>query len=325
MNAIKSATPLSFNPKIITRIQEVLNQAQAGDYVVLDWDHTCVFGDCQDSVYRYQLTHLEFKLSPEQIASQLSHHSDFKILEARFIELSRTVLELKEFHSPSELQALLAHQDFVGLGLRLNELYLSHAEIGPRFAYPWILTWLEGYSDSEISKMATTALTEAVRTPVHQARFGSSSDCKATHQVGIRLQPEIQWLVERLREKGVRIYVVTASLEIVIQSIACDPYFGYSIPKENIKGMRFPLPPQSIMTWRAGKVEMIRKEIEQSRDPLIVIGDSDGDYEMLTRFPNLKCGIIIEKSRKGDIGKLIQDPRYFVQKRNLSTGEWILG
>lgn len=317
MKETKSVTPLSWNPKLLARLYQILEKPHPEDYAVFDWDHTCVYGDCQDTVFRYQLTEQLYKKTPP-----LSLHPDLKQYEDEFLRLEARSQALKLTHSRSEILTHPDHLDFIALGIELNERYLDHPELGPRFAYQWILRWLEGFSSDEISSMAHMALSTGVRTPVHEQVFAHSPQRRIRVQVGLRPQPEIQWLLSLLRTRGVKTTVVTASLELVIQAIASDPQFGFHIPRPHVKGMRFPLPPESLFTWRSGKVEMIRKEIHPTRSPLIVIGDSNGDYEMLTAFPDLKCGIVIEKSREGDIGKLYDDPRYFIQRRNLKTGEW---
>ena len=60
------------------------------------------------------------------------------------------------------------------------------------------------------------------------------------------------------------------------------------------------------LTQKSGKSETIRKLIQNENNygPILVGGDSDGDYAMLTDFEETDLGIIIDRQRHGEINKL---------------------
>jgi len=88
-----------------------------------------------------------------------------------------------------------------------------------------------------------------------------------------------------------------------------------------------------IKTVRQGKVDAIERVIKQESgrnwDPLFSAVDSDGDYEMATKFPGMKLVLIWNRVKGGDIGKLcikaveqLGDPmpQYILQGRDENTG-----
>ena len=77
------------------------------------------------------------------------------------------------------------------------------------------------------------------------------------------------------------------------------------------------------LTQKSGKSETIRRLIlnENNYGPILVGGDSDGDYAMLTDFCETDLGIIIDRERKGNINDLKSEAlagsnRYILQARD---------
>ena len=88
------------------------------------------------------------------------------------------------------------------------------------------------------------------------------------------------------------------------------------------------------LTWGPGKTTAIKRELVAAKGygPVLVAGDSDGDYDMLRDFPDMQLGLIVNRLRKGRIGELSRlaaeqagDPqaRYILQGRQESTGNWL--
>lgn len=66
--------------------------------------------------------------------------------------------------------------------------------------------------------------------------------------------------------------------------------------------------------------------------PLFIAGDSNGDYEMMTQFPDTKLVLILNLLKEGNIGKISKkaldemnrpNPKYVLQGRDENTGMWI--
>ena len=49
-------------------IEENKNQ---GNYVVFDWDYTSIYQDTQESLFRYQIDHLIFKMTPMEFSKAI--------------------------------------------------------------------------------------------------------------------------------------------------------------------------------------------------------------------------------------------------------------
>ena len=161
---------------------------------------------------------------------------------------------------------------------------------------------------------------------------------------GIGLTPEMRNLYRTLEANGFDVYVCSASLESVVEAMACDPAYGLGLDEEQVYGIR--LAPTAdgrlravgdstyVQTYREGKVACIQEFIAPSHGgngPALVAGDSNGDFAMLTSFPDLKVGLIVNCLRTGaiagmtaasigsvpDLGlKERQTPLYVVQGRD---------
>jgi phosphorylcholine phosphatase len=123
-------------------------------------------------------------------------------------------------------------------------------------------------------------------------------------------------LIQALKNKGVRVYIVSASQEELVRAIVSDPRYGLDIPPEDVIGTttllhapngdistarrdiargvsgtarywsdRRSLVPGvtlwSPLPWQEGKVAAIQAYIDPSRRPLLVAGDSSSDWPML--------------------------------------------
>lgn len=94
------------------------------------------------------------------------------------------------------------------------------------------------------------------------------------------------------------------------------------------------LNPEYYQTQGKGKTETIKKFLvpNHGHGPVIVGGDSSGDFYMLSDFEDTKVSLIINRFKDGKIGELCTiaidtmgkpDQRYFLQGRNNNTGEFI--
>ena len=81
---------------------------------------------------------------------------------------------------------------------------------------------------------------------------------------------------------------------------------------------------------REGKVQTINKLIKNDRNygPIMVGGDSDGDFAMLKEFDQTDLSLIIHRANSGFIDELRQKARegslrYYSQGRNLLEASFI--
>jgi hypothetical protein len=113
------------------------------------------------------------------------------------------------------------------------------------------------------------------------------------------------------------VFVITASLEPIVQGAAA--VWRAPVDSPRIFGMRLatdgdtllPEPaPHYPITYRGGKVEAIERFLPGK--PVLVAGDHNTDYEMLTAFPQTRIRLVINRNVSGDIRRLYdaarQDP-----------------
>jgi len=160
-----------------------------------------------------------------------------------------------------------------------------------------------------------------------------------SYKAGIRLSLGIVDMMSKQRAAGWKVWVVSASFEPVIQAVAAIN--GYDVPEDHVIGVRLQtdasgkyLPklseePGYALTQRMGKATVIRNLIKQA--PLFVAGDSDGDFEMMTQFPETKLIYLINRVKGGDIGSLYKEALpgkarpgrvVLLQGRDENTGLW---
>jgi hypothetical protein len=153
----------------------------------------------------------------------------------------------------------------------------------------------------------------------------------------------MQNLIATFKDNGIEVFIVSASYKPVVEVFSGLKSFGYNVPAENVIAMELAtdnagviLPQYKegwVKTLRQGKVEAINQVIKtglgRDWDPLFSAGDSDGDYEMLTAFPDMKLSLIWNRVKGGDIGRLSKQavdemhnpsPRFILQGRNENNG-----
>ena len=155
--------------------------------------------------------------------------------------------------------------------------------------------------------------------------------------LGFSVPREVKDLVNALKESGIAVYIVSGSFQDAVLA-GSDGRYGVAFPKENVFGIhmkrdaedrlvgwsddRFPLP------WSEGKPDVIRSQIaarHHGRGPVLVAGDANGDYAMLTAFDDMEAGLVFDTRPDADspLGRLIADARsgkagarYLIQGRD---------
>jgi hypothetical protein len=56
---------------------------------------------------------------------------------------------------------------------------------------------------------------------------------------GIWVSPEMKDLYKSLEAARIDAYVCSASLELIVEVLACDPVLGFGMPAERVFGLRF--------------------------------------------------------------------------------------
>jgi len=128
----------------------------------------------------------------------------------------------------------------------------------------------------------------------------------------------------------------------VIIAVCANPKFGYNVKEENIYAMMLKTDTQGrfineydynyFQTQGKGKVHTINAFIRGkygNRGPILVAGDSAGDYNMMTEYPDMKIGLIINRVRSDSIKSISQQAaatigqtkaKYLLQGRDENAG-----
>ncbi len=337
-------------------------------YVVFDWDQTCAHFDVEEAVMRYQLVNLRFKITREQFRNDLLKATingitklseayknvnladinadltnDYNFLYDNFLATSSTM-------TLSAIQATPQYNDFIAKIPFLYDGYCETTGIGAEYGYSWLLCLLTGHTIEEAKVLAKEAINYELgnklgkQTWQSPAGFSTSAGVISySYKTGLRVFPEIQNLISTFKSHGIEVFIVSASYKPVVEVFSGIGNYGYNVPSDHVIAMELAtsgdgkiLPQYKagwIITQRQGKVDainrVIKQELGKNWDPLFSAGDSDGDYEMSTMFPEMKLTLIWNRVKGGDIGKLCKRavdesnltmPRYILQGRNENTG-----
>ena len=108
-------------------------------------------------------------------------------------------------------------------------------------SYLWMPGLLAGFTEEE----ARAVVHEAILEHLGQEKLGVQSWISpdglwgGSVERGIYLSPEMKDLYRCLADNGVDAYICSASLELIVETLACDPQLGLGLPPERVFGLRF--------------------------------------------------------------------------------------
>lgn len=329
-------------------------------YAVFDCDNTTVINDIQETLLIFQLENLIFKIDPTEFEDILStgiHSTDNTKLSALISDCSHDYTYLHSNYigfnsggvkSLEQIQLTDAYLDFI---VKLRFLY-SHIydTFGASSCYRWITYLFTGMTPQEVQSLAkksfdywlsTDKFEVATRTsPLSHP--GDAGVVTISYKSGLALVQEMQDLYKTLMANGIDVYVCSASFRDVVLALICDDKYGYCCEPDKVYGMRLETDIHGIFinkfdenfpeTHGNGKVDTINTYIrprQGNADPILVAGDSIGDLEMLTSFPNLKLGLIINCVCQNHFSALCrqavsaennENSRYVLQGRDENIG-----
>lgn len=171
---------------------------------------------------------------------------------------------------------------------------------------------------------------------------GKAGVVSVSHKTGINFPREMTDLTNTLMANGIDVYVCSASFHDVIVAACANESFGYNVKEENIYAMMLKKDAQGryineyddnyFQTQGKGKAHTINAFIRgkyNNRDPIFVAGDSQGDYNMMTEYPGMKLGLIVNRYRSDDFKIISQkavetlgqpNAKYVLQGRDENLG-----
>jgi hypothetical protein len=156
---------------------------------VFDWDDTSIFGDVGVATFSHQLDHLALRLAPEDLAELLPESVEgIEELEGglSLADVRADILEAYAVLWPSieagnveRVRGSPEHRSFRAKVGWLYQALEATAGIGPTFAYPWLPTWLAGFTRAEVHEMAMEALEAASGEPPGREEWRSAMPGRA--------------------------------------------------------------------------------------------------------------------------------------------------
>lgn len=314
------------------RLEKLIREkAFADNYAVFDWDFTCIFFDVQDSFFLYQIEHLGFCLTPEAFSAairtdipqdvplkgwfngqgqQLTAGMLSEDLDARYRFLYGMYAGLGGSAPLEEVCATTDYRDFKAKLLTLTFAAVSVCTTDISQSLSAGMTAME--LNAAVEKAIDAALTDEIAeyTAVSPAELaGAAGPVSVLYRKGIRIQPEIQQLFRCLQDNGIEPYICSASQEDCVRVFACYPKYGYGLKPQNVFGRRrkydaagkftsekdFSIP----QTWKEGKAEAIKTLIAPQhggKAPILIAGDSDGDFYMMDAFKDEAVLLIFDRN-----------------------------
>lgn len=339
-------------------------------YAVFDWDNTCVMNDTEEALYMYQIENLAFKLTPEEMNALVRKNTpegafvkDYNNAAGQPVTLDDVATDIYNdykflyenyvgFKGLTSLEDIKKTDEYLDFRAKMWYVYDAIGEThGTKVSYTWVLFFFKNMSTAEVAALAEKSNDYALGQAIGKAKWvspaslpGKAGVVGVSRWTGLRLTEEIGDLMKTLRDNGIDVYVCTASLEDVVAVFATYPKYGYNVAPENMIGMRLEKVNDIYQDtykkdWpqvaEPGKTVAIKRVVADKRGygPILVAGDSNGDWNMMTEFPDVKRILIVNRLKGGKkIGALSvdaaatlgkPDAKVLLQGRNENTGLWM--
>ena len=213
----------------------------------------------------------------------------------------------------------------------------------PNAAYTWVMfVTYPGFTSKEIKRMVVQAMDWGIKRESKKVYFdsplalpgkaGPVNNSKAGNYFcnTIHPTPEMGNLFRELEKNKIHTYICTASMQEIIETVATTPKYGYKLPKNRVIGLRLEkdaagkfLPKYNFSGNYAihsmkGKAVNINNILAARyiANPVMIGGDSDGDYYMMTQlsglngekmlnnYKPLQLVLIVNRIKGGKIGEI---------------------
>jgi hypothetical protein len=368
-NNWESAEYVVLNNLIMTYGKNSLNyKSTKRPYAVFDWDNTSIINDIEESVLLYQLENLRFMVTPEKLNEIIRKDIPEKNFVVKNVSgnsvnidqiaqdiisdysfLYRNYTRLQGIKKLPEIKKTLQYKDFVA---KMRFLYEAIGEtFSPDVSYPWVIYLFTGMNSNEVVKLTNDSIEYWTNKPMGTTIFtspeklpGKAGVVSVECHTGLRTIEEMKNLYSTLMGNGFDVYICSASFVDVVKTFASSHKYGYNIPKDHVIAMELERDKTGIIidkyrsgydqTQNMGKTKNIERFLvsKYGYGPILVGGDSDGDYDMLVHFKNTKVGLIIDRNKKGRIGELARialetkgdkHVKYILQGRDENRGVFI--
>lgn len=280
-----------------------------GAYAVFDCDNTTILNDVSHTLLVYQIENLEFADAVRENFLHGLPRTDFPLeglgltagemgerLSSQYTRLRERLdggATLEEIHRSDE------YLDFRAGFLALREAIGEHCEYGE------ICLWEPMLFSGLPRKVAQQSLQYWLsQGRVWEEEWVSPDGrFRAVVQKGLVISEEMKNLYAALRRSGITPYICSASPEWLVEELACNPENGLGMEPDKVFGLHFldgEYDPGYRQTYKEGKVACIDSLIAPlhgGSQPVLVAGDSAGDIPMLTAYPGMRVGLIMNQKK----------------------------
>ncbi len=334
----------NWNPDIRNTLNKLLAEVDSPRpsplrAAIFDFDDTCIFRDVGRAVFLRQLEKFNFRLHPDAFVHLIAGEVQSiggcpaDTVLADLFHLYRRIWEDFCQNSPVENEIRSTeHERFITLFLWYVHEARKEKNLGAAYIFPLLARIMAGYSVDEVEKFTHQVLREVMAEPIschtRSADFmGRPEGIQVQHTTGLQVFVEMVDLMHCLVHSGISCYIISASNQWVVETAA--HLLGFPVDRKNIFGIRVEIdknqrlltttPPHYPVTYRAGKKWVINNLIDEK--PVLVAGDAETDYEMLT-MAGVPFRLILNHNRKDLISTLYTNPEYLVQKIDRHLGSF---
>ncbi|MBF1198700.1 MAG: haloacid dehalogenase-like hydrolase, partial [Fusobacterium periodonticum] len=244
--------------------------------------------------------------------------------------ISTKKISLEEIRKTEEFKDFRAKMHYLHNALPSN--------FSSKIACLWEFYLLSGMTRTELKNLAKESndakLGESLGDVIVESSRvlrGEAGIVRGIYDNGLRVRSEMANLYHELKRNGIDVYVISASMQELIEVFATDKSYGYNLDEDKIYAMRLKISADDVLidefnedyafTQKEGKSETIERFIRdkyEGKGPILVGGDALGDESMLTKFKDTEVLLIMK--REGKLDNLVNDERALIQHRNLQTG-----
>jgi hypothetical protein len=338
-----TASPSGWYPENLAQIQRTLDSLHQQDdqsrlAAVFDFDNTCICGDIGRSVFRCQAQTLSYRIDPPTLAELLPvceaaiDGQDLTLIRQQLISDYTLLYPFLAEGRPEEALTHPGQARFSTLLLWYAAAARRVPQLGSGFVVQLMAQLLAGHTTAEMAALTDLTIEQLLGEPLGQQRCQAEfpppiGTIEAGFDTGIRAYDEMIDLMHLLTRHQIDCQVISASSGPLVQ--AAVTRFAFPVAAEHIFGIRLtPLPegifaPEPLagypLTYRSGKAEVIHSRI--NGQVILVAGDADTDYEMLT-LPDIPLRLLINRNSTGLISTLYEHPDYLLQGLDTGTGSF---
>lgn len=246
------------------QLERALHPSNRGRRIVLDFDNTCILGDTGELFHLYLSEKMAWDLNV--FVSEIAPEDG----QARLRELLALRAQGRDYETEifKELMAAFPRR---------------MARAGNFDTYAWAARLQVGAQVSALKKHARAMLQMESEHP-RELFTVDVGDKSLAIQRGIRSRPAFDALIDAAQAQGIEPWVITATNSWVVSVAAED----FGIPSARVIGNNHRVvhgvvqPERDIpVTIQQGKADAYTQQISRDDPPILVIGDSRSDYELM--------------------------------------------